>query len=133
MGVSLLMNNITILTQDFRHDLENTLNLRCRTTGVLHIAHGSACTEALTVLLERIVILKHPVYGHSPKLVDIAQGLHQKKIHQTNIAELTSYLMENDVLHLEGYAAFRMSDYKHKLDIMMYSAIKKLKLADALF
>ena len=123
------MKTLTILTQDYRFDLETALNLQCSAAGTLHMAQGNAEIDALVCLLERIVILRHPVYGHSPKLIDIAQGLHHESMHEANAAELARYLGENDILHLEGYAAFRMADYRHKLDMLMYCAIKKLKLA----
>ena len=125
------MKALTILTQDFRQDLESVFNLHCYTVGTLYMARGKFETEALTCLLERIIILKHPVYGHSSKLTDMAFELRQTEIHQANVLELTRYLMENDLLHLEGYTTFRMTDYRNKLDMMMYYLIKKLKLFSA--
>ena len=126
------MKTLTILTVNFRKDLENTLNLRCYPVGGLYVAIGSACTDTLATLLERIVILSHPVYGHSPKLIDMAANLRQQEIHKTNVTELMDFLKENDRLHLEGYVAFRMAEYRSKLDMMMYCLIKKLKLTDSL-
>ena len=120
------MKALTILTQDFRQDVESALNLRCHTVGALYTARGKINTEDLACLLERIIILAHPVYGHSPKLADMAQQLRHTESHQNNVEELARYLDENDLLHLEGYAAFRMADYRHKLDMMMYCLIKKL-------
>ena len=128
------MKSMTILTQDYRQDLEN-LNLPCRAIGSLY---GAKCsrdhldTDGLMCLLERIIILGHPVYGHSPKLADMAIELRHTEIHQANVAELTRYFKEQDTLHLEGYAAFRMANYRHKLDMIVYCLIKKLKLADSM-
>ena len=126
------MKILTILTQDYKDDLEVLLNEQCTANGTLYMAQGYVEVEPLAKLLERIVILEHPVYGHSPKLVEIAQSLHHETMHKINVAELTRYLDENDTLHLEGYTAFLMADYRHKLDMLMYCAIKKLKLADVL-
>jgi len=84
--------------------------------------------EAFVTLLERIVISDHPVYGNSPKLADMALELKATEIHQLNMAELAAYLVTNNILHLEGYATFRMADYRHRLDVMMYCVIKKMKL-----
>lgn len=126
------MKALTILTQDFRQDLEDALDLKCYAAGPLYAARGIVCPEALASLLERVIIHGHPVYGHSPKLADIAASLKHTEIHQANVIELSRYLGENDLLHLEGYAAFRMSDYRNRLDMLMYCVIKKLKLADSL-
>jgi len=125
------MKTLTILTQNCQKELE-ALNLRCDSFDGLYSARGMVDADALACLLERIIILKHPVYGHSPKLADMALELRHTEIHQANVAELTLYLEENDLLHLEGYAAFRMPEYRHKLDMMMYCLIKKLKLTDNL-
>ena len=126
------MKALTILTQDFRQDIENSLNIRCYAKGSIYAAYGKIDIEALATLLERVIILAHPVYGHSPKLADMASQLHYTEIHQNNVAELNRYLDENNLLHLEGYATFRMAEYRHKLDMMMYCLIKKLKLQESL-
>ena len=128
------MKTLTIFTHNYRQDLED-LNLPCYVADGLYstkCSHASLDTDALMCLLERIIILGHPIYGHSPKLADMAIELRHTEIHQTNMLELTRYLKEQDTLHLEGYAAFRMYNYRHKLDMIMYCLIKKLKLADSL-
>ena len=131
------MKTLTILTQDYRKDLETALNVRCSAKGTLYAANNVSISSknsfnALACLLERITILQHPVYGHSPKLIEIAQSLHHDTMHEANVNELIHYYGENNILHLEGYTIFRMANYKHRLDMLMYCAIKKLKLTDAL-
>lgn len=130
------MKTLTILTQKFRQELKNvnpSLDLHCHEKGTLVACKTNKIdTDTLTTLLERIVILSHPVYGHSPKLADMAINMSHTEVHQANATELTRYLEENNTLHLEGYATFRMSEYHHKLDVMMYCIIKKLKLTDSL-
>jgi len=129
------MSILTILTERHKQALE-AFNLHCDATiGGLYETNcpkDKIDIDGITALLERIVILGHPVYGHSHKLADMAFDLCRTGIHQVNVAELTCYLEEYNLLHLEGYAAFRMSDYRNKLDVMMYCLIKKLKLADSL-
>ena len=125
------MSYIKILTQGYYEDLRK-LNINCQTcAGGLHIARcrlSNLNIDALAALLERIVILQHPVYGHSPKLADMALELRELQ----NIKNLENFLQENNSLHLEGYATFRMHEYRSKLDITMYCLIKKLKLTDSL-
>ena len=126
------MSFVTILTQRYKQDLHG-LNLHCYTLGkglfAARCARDSINIDALALLLERIVILGHPVYKYSPRLADMALELRRTEAHQT---ELARFIQENDLIHLEGYAAFRMSDYRNKLDMVMYCIIKKLKLSDSL-
>ena len=129
------MNILTILTQSHIQDLEELFLDSCAAAGGLYTIQcpkDSLDIDALAALLERIIIIEHPVYGYSAKLTNMAFRLRNAEIHQANVAELARYIEEHDVLHLEGYTAFRMSDYLYKLDIMMYCLIKKMKLTDSL-
>jgi len=129
------MKTLTILTQNFRKELKN-FGLHCSIADAnLYLAkypRDKFDIECFTNLLERIVILQHPVYSQSPKLADIALELRATEIHQLNTAELANYLASNTTLHLEGYTTFRMADYRHRLDVVMYCIIKKLNLAESL-
>ena len=129
------MNILTILTQCHMQALEDIISDSCVAIGELYTIQclkDSLDIDALTALLERIIILAHPVYGHSQKLADMAFELRNTEIHQANKVELARYIEAHDILHLEGYTTFRMSNYHHKLDMMMYCLIKKMKLTDSL-
>lgn len=89
---------------------------------------GEFPAEALTALLEEIAVLENPVYRHSAKLKTLALDLCHTDIHALNVRRLTAYLKENRVLQVEGYVTFRMAEYREKLDLMMYSLIKRLRL-----
>jgi len=137
----LYMKNLTIITLSHRQTLTETISnlLKDDTRGESHgkfykvyCSYDNLDTNVLTYLLERIVILDHPVYGKSSKLTDMALELKFTDAHRSNVFQLERYLEENDLLHLEGYTIFRMADYRNKLDIMMYCIIKKLKLTDSL-
>ena len=127
---------MTILTQRHRQALEDILfGLCCVYDGELYKVNcprDSLDVDAFVGLLERIVVLEHPVYGHSLKLTDMALELRYTEIHQANVEEFIQYIGEYDLLHLEGYSAFRMPEYRYKLDMMMYGLIKKMKLMDSL-
>lgn len=131
------IKNLTILTLSHRKALIEIISdlLKDDTCGELHgklfkvdCSYDCLDADVLTCLLERIVILDHPVYGNSSKLTSMALNLKFTDIHRSNVTQLKGYLEENDLLHLEGYTVFRMADYRHKLDMMMYCIIKKLKL-----
>ena len=129
------MSIITILTQGYKKNLED-IKLHCcageDSFFKAQCLRKEIDIDALASLLERRVILGHPLYRDSPKLADMALELRGTAVHKANSSELAQYIEENDLLYLEGYAIFRMSDYRHKLDMMMYCLIKKLKLTDSL-
>ena len=130
------MKNLTILTQGYKDTLEEFILQKgiLKSGGLYELVcpKNNLDTDSLAYLLEYIVIQEHPVYRHSPKLTDIALDLPHTKLHKANRLVLKRYLEENDLLHLEGYAAFRMTEYRNHLDIIMYGFIKKLKLTDSL-
>ena len=87
-----------------------------------------AFIEGLMTLLADIAIQENPVYQHSPKLREMAGDLCGTPLYAAVRKDLTRFIKRSRVLHLEGYVAFRMSDYCEKLDMMSYSLIKKMKL-----
>ena len=130
------MKKLTILTQEYKDTLEEFILLKgiLKNGGIYKLVcpKSKLNTDSLARLLEHIVIQGHPVYGHSPKLADMALDLLHTKLHKANLEALSRYLEENDQLHLEGYATFRMTEYRNQLDVMMYRLVKKLKLTDSL-
>ena len=88
----------------------------------------AAFPKGLMTLLADIAVQENPVYLHSPKLQCMANDLHKTSLFDTGLKNLTRFLKHNRLLHLEGYVAFRMADYREKLDMMSYTLIKKLKL-----
>ena len=87
-----------------------------------------ALYKGLMTLLADIAMLENPVYQHSTKLQCMARDLLSAPAYSTYEKALAGFLKHSKVLHLEGYVAFRMAEYREKLDLMSYSLIKKLKL-----
>ncbi|MCL2378934.1 MAG: hypothetical protein FWC77_07395 [Defluviitaleaceae bacterium] len=88
----------------------------------------TAFVKGLMALLADITVQENPIYQHSPKLQCMAHDLHKTPIYDTEFMGLIRFLKHSRALHLEGYATFRMADYREKLDMMSYTLIKKLKL-----
>ena len=84
--------------------------------------------QELMALLTDIALRENPVYKHSPKLRLLAEDLRTTALYHSLIGGLIRFLKHSRDLHLEGYVAFRMTEYRHKLDILSYSLIKKMKL-----
>ena len=88
----------------------------------------NAFLDGLAALLAEIAQQENPLYRHSPIMRDMADDLRNTQIFAGIKAALVGFLKHSTVLYLEGYVAFRMSEYREKLDYMSYSLIKKMKL-----
>jgi len=94
-------------------------------------AENDKLAELLMTFLEEIALSANPIYCHSPKLMELARNLRYTDLHRVHDREkrqLKTFLKYNKVLHLEGYATFRMEEYRNKLDMITYGLIKKLNL-----
>ena len=89
---------------------------------------NSTFLDGLAILLAEVAQQENPLYRHSPKMRDMADDLRGTQIFASIKAALVGFLKHSTVLYLEGYVAFRMSEYREKLDYMSYSLIKKMKL-----
>ena len=88
--------------------------------------------EALTRLLEWMVVLNHEVYRHSDKLMQLALDLRAQKVHTETRRALARHMQTAEELYLEGYARFRLYDYAQRLDAMMFRIVKNLNLSEAI-
>jgi hypothetical protein len=89
-------------------------------------AYAPEALENIIFLLEHITVQENPIYRYSVKLQNLAQDLRGTSVHDENKRRLFQYLKHNREINLEGYAAFRMADYRDKLDMMTYSLVKKM-------
>jgi len=86
-----------------------------------------ALPGALTGLLMDIAEAENAVYRHSPKLREMARDVRNSPIHEREVGRMRAFLAENKALNLEGYATFRLGEYRDKLDMMIYTLVKKIK------
>jgi len=87
-----------------------------------------AFTGGVMTLLTDIALQENPIYQNSLKLQDMAHDLRETPLYTAGLRYLIRFMRHSRVLHLEGYVAFRMAEYREKLDMMSYSLIKKLNL-----
>ena len=91
------------------------------------ISQRDAFCETLLRFLMDIAENENPVYKHSPKLRAMASNLRSRCIFAKEKQRLGTFLRSSKQLVLEGYITFRMTEFCEKLDMMMYSLVKKIK------
>jgi len=139
------MKQLTIFTHRYNQLLENytadaqkvgglTIRKAGKQNGVKFfvsclVSHTEpAFIDGLICLLVDIALHENPVYQNSTKLRDMAGDLKGTQLYANLRRGIIRFLKNNQTLHLEGYVAFRMKEYREKLDMMSYSLIKKMKL-----
>ena len=80
----------------------------------------------LATLLQQLAAKENPIYKSLPKMMELAKNLSTQN--EEEAKRLKYFLKTSRRLNIEGYITFRMSDYRHKLDILGYRVIKKLRL-----
>ena len=138
------MKQLTIYTRRYRQQLEDFaefavnsgVNLRragkldCGMFSIncLYNHTDTVFIGGLMTLLTDIALQENPIYLHSPKLREMAGELRDTSLYTAAYKDFICFLKHNRELYLEGYVAFRMAEYREKLDMMSYSLIKKMKL-----
>jgi len=80
--------------------------------------------DNISSLLETIILEKNQVAMAHARLREILSNIVFEP-GKNKIARLVEqYISECDYLNLEGFVTFRLSDYSHKVDLVMYAAIK---------
>ncbi|MCL2285012.1 MAG: putative sporulation protein YtxC [Firmicutes bacterium] len=82
--------------------------------------------QSLLLLLYNIAIKENPIYRHSSKLRHMAENLLNTPLHKDDLKRLKTFLRTGKELHIDGYVTFRMEEFREKLDMMLYSIIKKI-------
>jgi len=134
------MKRITLNTLRYKPELscfaenaaaQNICTAQQAKNGILLIwetSKTSVLVALLLHLLQYIAVQENPIFKYSKKLQQLTTDLQHTDIHNIETEKLTEYIKSNKELNLEGYVAFRMAEYKGKLDSMLYSVIKKINL-----
>ena len=91
------------------------------------IARRETFHEMLLKLLMDIAENENPVYKHSENLRKMARDLRSSPTFERELLLLGEFTAATRQLNLEGYVTFRMCEFREKLDLMIYSLVKKIK------
>ncbi|MDR0273524.1 MAG: hypothetical protein LBI27_09435 [Clostridiales bacterium] len=94
------------------------------------VADREAFCELLLALLFDIAESENPVYRKSEKLREMAKNLRQTQLYGRELRRLRQFIAGSKCLHIEGYVTFRMGEFREKLDMMIYTLIKKIKFGN---
>jgi len=126
------MSKLSIHTKIYTKELADWLEEN-RVKNKIYSEHDNLveieCDEkvkrSLCILFEEIVLNKNPItkgyksiYRDVRKLVFIP---HRENIYN----ELVEFLESNNSLNLEGYTKFRMDEYSHLVNLVLYDAVRK--------
>ncbi|MCL2578368.1 MAG: putative sporulation protein YtxC [Defluviitaleaceae bacterium] len=89
-----------------------------------------AFCELLLRLLMDIAESENPVYKHSAKLRKMARDLRYASTFAHELRLLKEFVSNGKELNIEGYVTFRMGEFREKLDLMIYSLVKKIKFSN---
>ena len=94
------------------------------------IVRREAFCEQLLKLLMDITENENPVYKHSAKLRKMARELRHSPTFSHELKLLKEFISCGKELNIEGYVTFRMCEFREKLDLMVYSLVKKIKFSN---
>ena len=135
------MKRLTIRSQKYQSELEDfaakaiaaelikTGNIKGNTLK-LTITETETFCEMLMNLLADAAEMENPIYKNSVKLRKMARDLRRTPAYIRELRQLKEFTAGSKELNIEGYVTFRMSEYKEKLDMMMYSIVKKIKFSN---
>jgi len=133
------MKQITICTNRYYNELENFIKnaqennlfaIAKKQHANIKLVWDKCATEEIVCvlihLLYSIATNENPVYRHSPKLKDLSASLQNTSQYKNDVKQLKTFLQNSKELHIDGYVAFRMEEYKQQLDMMLYKIVKKI-------
>jgi len=61
--------------------------------------------------------------------MEIARGLEGSPVYNCDRARLEEFFQRCDTLYIDGYITFCMDEYREKLDLVLYTIIKRINSA----
>jgi len=84
------------------------------------------CEQLLAFLMD-IAEGENPVYKNSSRLRTLARDLRDTPVFASELNLLEEFISSESALNIEGYVTFRMDGFHEKLDLLVYSIVKKIK------
>jgi len=94
------------------------------------MAQREGFCDALLKFLMDIAESENPVYKHSARMRQMALDLRNAPIFAHELRLLKAFVSSERELNIEGYVTFRMGEFREKLDLMVYSLVKKIKFSN---
>jgi len=126
------MDKFTIFTRSYGIELEkelkelNVLMVEKTNTGhAISMESPKETPQRLAGLMENHLLKQNPALASSPHLKKRIQEMVFADKRETLIKELNEFLEENREMNWEGYLHFRLNEFTEKINLILYSIIKK--------
>lgn len=91
----------------------------------VEIENSAKSKKSLSYLLEEVILFKNPVTRGYSSLCDSIKKLVFLPCRNDIYKVLSEFLEEHDSINIEGYTNFRMDEYTHLVNIVLYAIVKK--------
>ncbi|MCL2566183.1 MAG: putative sporulation protein YtxC [Defluviitaleaceae bacterium] len=81
-------------------------------------------TSNIITLFERIILERNQVAKVHDRLKELLANIVIGPSKKDIIHLINKYILESDHINLEGFVTFRLSDYSHMIDLVLYQAVK---------
>ena len=107
---------------DYNHFIENfeTVEDSCFVTlnGTVRVC------ETIVCLFETIMLEQNQIAKTHERLRDVLSNIVFTPVKKEISRIVRKYIAEHDHINLEGFVTFRLNEYAHKVDLVLYAAIK---------
>jgi len=80
--------------------------------------------DAMVCLFESIMLEQNQIAKTHERLRDVLSSIVFMPAREEIARIVKRYISEHDHINLEGFVAFRLNEYAHKVDLVLYAAIK---------
>jgi len=107
---------------DYNHCIESFESERDASFVTLN---GAALVcDSIVCLFESIMLEQNQIAKTHARLRDVLSSIVFAPVRKDISRIVKRYISEHDHINLEGFVAFRLGEYAHKVDLVLYAAIK---------
>ena len=126
---------LTISTERYMHELMDWIESNNYAQYLEHSeSEGNACLvtldgavriyDSIVCLLETIMLEQNHIAKKHERLRNVLSSIVFAPVKKDISKIVKKYVSECEHINLEGFVAFRLSEYAHRVDLVLYAAIK---------
>jgi len=111
-----------IKDNNYNHYIENFEN--SDNTCFVTLCGAERVCEAIVCLFEAIMLEQNQIAKTHERLRDVLSSIVFAPVKKEISRIVKKYVSECEHINLEGFVAFRLNEYAHRVDLVLYAAIK---------